>query len=588
MALPKFVIHTLRPYVILLSLSMLFWAYQQFKASEQDADLQSLANLNTASSLVSTQIEAASSKLFLLAEATSLTQFNNTAKRILKHSPLYADVIHVNQETGQYRSVLLHPTEAERDATIVWTPLVKLSAKLAVSSLYEKKPGDWVFAVKYTPDNENQIWLEFDLMHTTQSLRGLRTLNDGYVFVVDRQTERLIFHPDPNRIGSPSVSYHGGISDLIGAGQQFGHHEYYYRDQFKITVYRADNPFNWVFISGTDRSDILASSYQFGLAAIFIASLLLISASISYLNSQLNQSLAVLNQQTELAQFKHQFRYILDRFVSHQGVQFCLYDRDTSQFSTVDFHGNSRVVMSDSELAQSFTPGMIRYQSKAQADPLAQKLMIQSRHYSLPLFSKNELIAIVYVQAFMPSYRTIVRMIRNYSEVALSNLLLHNKLLSKDVMTQLDNKHIMRSAIDHNIENEHAFFALIDIDRFQLLNDNYGHQCGDKIILATAELMQTCFPKPNAISHARYGGDEFCVLFHAHDENDAYDQCDLFRQLVEKRAYLYNEQVIHYTISMGVTRVLDSQHITVGNADKAIYQAKGLGRNQVVLNTFKS
>lgn len=586
MALPKLVIHTLRPYVILLSLGMIYLAYQQFKTSEQDADMQSLANLNTASSLVATQIEAASSKLFLLDNTTSLTQFNNTAKRILKHSPLYADVIHVNQETGQYRSVSLQSTDAERNADIIWTPLIKLSANLAVSSLYEKKPGYWVFAVKYTPDSDNQIWLEFDLMHTTQSLRGLRTLNDGYVFVIDRHTERLIFHPDPSRIGSPSVSYHGGISALINAGQKFGHYEYYYRDQFKITVFDADNAFDWVFISGTDRSDILASSYQFGLTAIFIASLLLISASIAYLIRQLNQSLSTLNRQTDLAQFKQQFRHILDRFVSHQGVQFCLYDRDNNQFSTVDFHGNSRVIMCDNPLAQHFSPGVIDYQSKAHTDPLAKKLMIQARHYRLPLFSKDELIAVIYIQAMMPTYRTIVHMICDYSEVALANLLLHKKLLSKDVMTQLDNKHIMREAIDHNIDNQHVFFALIDIDRFKLINDNHGHKCGDKIILATAELMQTCFAKPKAISHARYGGDEFCVLFHANDENDAYDQCDLFRQLIEKHAYCYNGEDIHYTISMGVTRVRDSQHITVGNADKAISQAKGLGRNQVVLNTF--
>ncbi|EGU46293.1 hypothetical protein VII00023_11921 [Vibrio ichthyoenteri ATCC 700023] len=565
---------------------MIFLAYQQFKTSERDADLQSLSNLNTATSLVSTQVEAAASKLFLLDSAKSLTQFNNTAKRILKHTPLYADVIHVNLETGQYRSIMLNPTKAEQDDSIVWTPLLKLSAKLEVSSLYEKKPGYWVFAVKYTPDSQNQIWLEFDLMHTTQSLRGLRTLNDGYVFVIDRQTERLIFHPDPNRIGSPSVSYHGGISELIKSGHQFGNYEYYYQDQFKITVFDTDNPFNWVFISGTDRSDILASSYQFGLTAIFIASLLLILGSISYLVHQLNHALAKLSRQTELAQFKQQLRLIIDRFLSHQGMQFCLYDRDSDQFSTLDFHGNSRVVMDGGQLITQLTPGEISYRSKALADPLAKKLMIQSRHYRFPLFSRNELIAVVYVQALTPSYRAIIRMIRDYSEVALANLLLHKKLLSKDVMTQLDNKHIMREAIDHNVGNQRVFFALIDIDRFKLINDDYGHKCGDKIILATAELMQTCFSKPNAISHARYGGDEFCVLFYANDENDAYDQCDLFRQLVEKRAYLYNENTIHYTISIGITRVQDSQHITIGNADKAISQAKGLGRNQVVLNTF--
>lgn len=588
MALPKLVAHALRPYVILLSFCMAYFAYQQFKTSEQNAYLQSFANLNTASHLVSAQIEAASSKLFLLDDAKSITQFNYTAKRILKHSPIYADVIYVNNETMQTRSVLLHSTKAQQDPNIIWTPLVKMSPNIAISSLYEKAPGYWVFAVKYSPDHQHQIWLEFDLMHATQSLRGLRTLNDGYVFVIDRHTERLIFHPDPTRIGSPSISYHGGVSELIASGQQFGRHEYYYQDQFKMTVFDANNPLDWVFISGTDRSDILAASNQFTLTGIFIASLLFIIISISYLIHQLNHALRLLNQQTEVADFKSQFRATVDRFLSHQGVQFCLYDSENDQFSTLDFHGNSTIIMCDANLASYFMPGDIQYKGKHQADPLAQKLMIRSRHYSLPLFSNKELIAVIYIKAFFPNFHTLVRMIRDYSEIALSNVLLHKKLMSKDVMTQLDNKHIIRAAIDQNIDNEHVFFALVDIDRFQRINDEHGHKCGDKIIRETAEIMQTCFSKPRAISHARYGGDEFCVLFHATDENDAYEQCDIFRQLIEKRGYLHNNQPLHYTISMGVTRVWASQHITIDQADKALYQAKGLGRNQVVLNTFKS
>ncbi len=84
MALPKFVTRTLRPYVILLSISMLYLAYEQLKNSEQSAQSQSLANLNTAANLVSAQVEAASSKLFLLEDAQSLTDFDNTAKTYFK------------------------------------------------------------------------------------------------------------------------------------------------------------------------------------------------------------------------------------------------------------------------------------------------------------------------------------------------------------------------------------------------------------------------------------------------------------------------------------------------------------------------
>ncbi|GAK87324.1 GGDEF domain [Vibrio ponticus] len=269
---------------------MVYLAYDQLKTSEQNAHSQSLDNLNTAMHLVSAQVEAAASKLFLLNDAKTLTEFDNEAYRILKHSPIYADIIQVNLETGQYRSLLLNPTLPERNPNIVWTPLVKFSADIAISSLYEKYPDYWVFAIKYTPNDTQQLWLEFDLKHTTQSLRGLRTLNEGYVFVIDEHTGRLIFHPDPSRIGSLSISYRSGISQLVESGTKFSDYEYYYRDQFKVAVFDADNELDWVFISGTDRSDILAASYQFGLSAVFIASLLFIAIAISYLTKQLTRA----------------------------------------------------------------------------------------------------------------------------------------------------------------------------------------------------------------------------------------------------------------------------------------------------------
>ncbi|WP_428796942.1 diguanylate cyclase domain-containing protein [Vibrio kasasachensis] len=586
MALPKIVTQTLRPYVILLSLSMLYLAYEQLQTSEQNAHSQSLANLSTAAHLVSSQVEAASSKLFILDDTQSFTDFNNTARRILKHSPIYADVVHVNLETGQYRSVLLNPTTAEKDPNIIWTPLVKFSPHIAISSLYEKSPGYWVFAVKYTPNDTEQLWLEFDLKHTTQSLRGLRTLDEGYVFVIDKHTGRLIFHPDPDRIGTPSISYHSGISELVESGTIFGEYEYYYREQFKMSVFEADNAFDWVFISGTDRSDILSTSYQFGLTAIFIASLLYLAIAISYLTKQLSLSLAGLNTQTDLATFKHQLRYTLDRFIPHQGIQFCLYNSQHGHFSTLDFHGNGRVFMKDKTIANLFLPGKIRYLNKSEADPLAQKLQIHSNHYVIPLHSQDELIAIIYIQAFLPSSGSILRMIRDYSEIALSNLLLRNTLMREDVMTKLDSQHTMNASIDCHQNSQHVFFAQLEIDFFEQILHLHGSQCADRIVLATAEMMHTCFPKPRAISLSRDGLDKFCLLFHAHNADDALYKCEELKQLIEKNPVQIGETNIPFTVSIGGGQVSEAHQDTLNRTEKALYKAKSAGRNQVNFNAY--
>ena len=278
----------------------------------------------------------------------------------------------------------------------------------------------------------------------------------------------------------------------------------------------------------------------------------------------------------------------MDRFCHHKGIQLCFYDSDYGYFSTIDYHGNSHIVLKDKDLANRFSPSSLRYTAKRYADPLAKKLKIDGRHYTIPLFDKGSLIAVIYMTATFPTYRSILRMIRDYSEVALSNLLLHKKLRSKDVMTHLDNKLTIREKIDSNLDKEGIYLAIFDIDHFKRINDVHGHQCGDHVILHTAELMKKCFPKPGAMSLARYGGEEFCVLFYANDENDAYEQCELFRQVVEQTELSYEEIEVRYTVSIGITSAQDSQHTTIGRADKALYQAKGLGRNQVVLNTFRA
>lgn len=588
MALPKLLIRTLRPYIILLVIGMIYAAYQQLIKSEQSAYQQSFSNLKTASNLVFSQVEAAASKLYLLDDSASVTEFDDNAKRILENFPSYSDIIYVNHETNQYRSVLLYQTEAEQRDDIAWRPLEHIGSNIEVSSVYEKRANQWVFAVKFIQENLNEIWLEFDLKYTTQSLRGLRTLEHGYVFVVDSTTGRLVFHPDPQRIGSPSVSYHAGISELISNGLRFGKHEYYYQSQFKMSVYDGENPYNWVFISGTDRSDILSISYQFSLTAIVIASLLFLAVVINYLTYQLNSSLAELNNKAELADFKHGLRAILDRFCHHNGVQLCFYDPDYGHFSTIDYHGNSNIVLRDKELAKRFSPSSLSYTGKRYTDPLAQKLQINSRHYTIPLFDKDNLIAVIYMKATFPTYRSILRMIRDYSEVALSNLLLHKKLRSKDVMTHLDNKLVLRDKIDAHIDEENVYLAILDIDHFKRINDKYGHLCGDQVITHTADLMKKYFPKPNALSLARFGGEEFCILFRANDENDAYEQCEMFRHMIEQSKIVYDDVPLQFSVSIGITCNRDSQHISIGRADKALYQAKGLGRNQVVLNTFQS
>ena len=122
------------------------------------------------------------------------------------------------------------------------------------------------------------------------------------------------------------------------------------------------------------------------------------------------------------------------------------------------------------------------------------------------------------------------------------------------------------------------WLALLDIDHFKQVNDNFGHLYGDEVLLLLANLMQRAFRRSDLLF--RYGGEEFVVVLKAVTFEDTVNILERFRQTVE----LYNfPQVGQVTISIGFTEVRDSEIPTViiERADRALYYAKEHGRNQV-------
>ncbi len=588
MALPKFLIRILRPYLLLLAGFMVYLAYAQLVDSESMVYRQSQTNIITAERLIHSQIEAAFSKFYLLETALKTSKqdindpdFHELSQGIIDYSPQYSNILYTTTDSNIAYGLSGQVKQADI-SKILWHKLNTVSDKFSISSLYQNPQQRWVFAIKHdNPDLKYQLWLEFDLLHTTQQLRGLKTLNKGYVFVVDRDTERLVFHPDPSRIGDNSVSYHGGISEKVAAGLLFGKHEYYYQDNFKISVFDADNGLNWVFVAGTDRADILNNSYPFTLTAGVIASLLALAIGINYLTYQLHLSLARLNGTESVDEFKTQLKHVLDRFCYHRGIQFCLYDSLNYSFYTLDYHGNKKLVLTDAELAARFSHSALTYRNKKYGDELTKKLKINSNHYCIPLFDGRELLGVTYVSCRFPTYKCVLSLIQNYAQVALANLKLRDRLRHQDPMTQLENKACLAAKVSRELHSENRFIAMVDIDNFKYINDKFGHPVGDLVIQKTAEVMRDCFPKPKGICLARYGGEEFAIVFQANDEFDAKHQLDNFLTVLQRSHLTLGCGDVRFTASVGFTPLETSYHHVVEQADKALYQAKRLGKNRV-------
>ncbi|TAK61485.1 GGDEF domain-containing protein [Methylobacter sp.] len=128
---------------------------------------------------------------------------------------------------------------------------------------------------------------------------------------------------------------------------------------------------------------------------------------------------------------------------------------------------------------------------------------------------------------------------------------------------------------------------MIDVDHFKSINDRYGHPAGDSVLKHLTAIAQKTIRSDDYF--ARYGGEEFCILLPSTLEKDAWLLADRLRQNYAEMAMKFNDEVLHSTVSIGVS---DSLHAgvefasLVAAADQAMYRAKQEGRNRVVLHSL--
>ena len=122
------------------------------------------------------------------------------------------------------------------------------------------------------------------------------------------------------------------------------------------------------------------------------------------------------------------------------------------------------------------------------------------------------------------------------------------------------------------------WLAMLDIDHFKRVNDNFGHLIGDEVLLLLARLMRNTFRFHDQLY--RFGGEEFVVLMHCTLAGQAESSLERLRRNTEQHAF---PQVGQISVSIGFTEIRqgDSPSSAFERADKAVYYAKEHGRNQV-------
>jgi len=158
-------------------------------------------------------------------------------------------------------------------------------------------------------------------------------------------------------------------------------------------------------------------------------------------------------------------------------------------------------------------------------------------------------------------------------------------LANLDYMTKVYNRRffftqgqeIYQSAKDNSTV---LTICMMDIDHFKQVNDNYGHDCGDVILIHFAKTLTEYFSEHLV---ARLGGEEFAVLFADMDHQEVISLLNRFREEISATPIGCGENSIDITVSIGAGNILDENiDAMLKRADENLYQAKETGRNKVI------
>ena len=133
----------------------------------------------------------------------------------------------------------------------------------------------------------------------------------------------------------------------------------------------------------------------------------------------------------------------------------------------------------------------------------------------------------------------------------------------------------------HRRNGEMLVVALLDIDHFKVINDNYGHAMGDKALVHLTQVCSDELRESDILG--RIGGDEFAIILRETPPEEAFEVIDRVRKKIEACPIKEDYNSITITVSTGFASMND--HTTFDSilklADVALYQAKQSGRNQV-------
>ncbi|MEP0354306.1 MAG: diguanylate cyclase [Paraglaciecola sp.] len=189
------------------------------------------------------------------------------------------------------------------------------------------------------------------------------------------------------------------------------------------------------------------------------------------------------------------------------------------------------------------------------------------------LIRQTKLLSMIKVSdAQIKEFRTISEIYREKAE--------------NDQLTDILNREGLNRIVDdlYAKKSLHNYALLvIDLDFFKTINDDYGHAVGDSVLQEVSKIFKACIRSYDIV--ARWGGEEFIVLFHCIGSESIEPFAEKVRQTIESTSFVAGT-IQNVTVTIGVTKIARSELFENAfiRADRALYQAKETGRNKTIIN----
>ena len=221
---------------------------------------------------------------------------------------------------------------------------------------------------------------------------------------------------------------------------------------------------------------------------------------------------------------------------------------------------------------------------------------------SIPLMIEKEVVGVLNINDVDQDSFNVgdLGFILNLSELiamSISNAVLYEqtkKLAVTDGLTGISNRPNMEQSLLSEFGrsmryNSPLSVVLLDVDHFKDVNDSYGHQKGDEILVTFASILKK-FCRANDIA-ARYGGEEFLMILPQSNAQGAFKIAERVREEIMKMSFVGNGSKFSVTTSCGVAELnrdyMKNTDQLINVADNAMYEAKNSGRNKTIIGSVE-